>query len=60
MSNMKWLTSIKSSSAPLNKNISGLGGTQPESIVSLAISNIDATREEKSWERYLRLIYIRK
>lgn len=43
----KELTSIKSSSAPLNRKISGLGGTQPESIVSLAISNIDAANEQK-------------
>nr|GMD76500.1 hypothetical protein Iba_scaffold51369CG0020 [Ipomoea batatas] len=39
---------IKSSSAPLNRNITGLGGTQSESIVNLANSSIEATHEPQS------------
>lgn len=42
----KFLTNIKSSSAPLNRKIIGRGGTQPESTVSLAISSIDAVKED--------------
>lgn len=43
----KLLTSIKSSSAPLKRKIIGLMGTHPESVVSLAISSIDAAKVKK-------------
>lgn len=39
------LTTINSSSPPLNKNIIGCIGTQPESTISLATSSIDAAKQ---------------
>lgn len=55
------LTSIYSSSAPLNKNIIGRGGVQPESILSLANSSSDAVKEaitifEQNYKRYPKII----
>lgn len=44
------LTNKKSSSAPLNRNIIGRGGIQPESTASLASSSIDAVEQKMEKE----------